>query len=84
MARRDIRTRFNAKVRVDPNGCHTWTGAKNSGGYGQLRVGERRLQAHRLAYILAHQRIPKGVRVLHACHHRDCVNLDHLHLSSEG
>jgi hypothetical protein len=64
-----------------PFDCWPWLGAKNSNGYGQLRVGRTMRYAHRLALIyIAGQPIPAGMEVDHLCRNRRCCNPDHLEL----
>jgi len=81
--------RFKAKV--DERGkdeCWPWKANSDKDGYGLLSVwgdapvGERR--AHRLAWILKHGPIPKGMRVLHTCDNPPCCNDRHLFLGTNA
>lgn len=81
-----------AKIRVDPSGCHLWTGAVNPDGYGLVRRDGKLWRVHRLVYTLEVGPIPKGLSLDHRCHsmpgtlciggnacmHRRCVNPKHL------
>lgn len=69
--------RLARNVRRDGD-CLRWTGAIQSKGYGQFKVGEKILYVHRVAYELAHGPIPEGLEIDHLCRVRDCVNPDHL------
>jgi hypothetical protein len=40
------------------------------------------ISAHRLAWVLAHGRIPNRMRVLHRCDLVSCVRIDHLWLGT--
>lgn len=49
-------------------------------GYAQIRLDGRNVYGHRLAYELAHGKIPKGMCVHHVCEHKRCLNPAHLAL----
>jgi hypothetical protein len=73
-----------------PNECWEWKGGLNSKGcygqtsydYGHPRYSHnklRRILAHRLAWILHHQKeIPKGLIICHTCDNPRCCNPAHL------
>ena len=74
--------------KVDPNGpvpehapelgpCWVWTGGITSAGYGEIKVDGLVMLAHRVAYWLAHGRLPDH-DVLHQCDNPPCVRPSHL------
>jgi len=73
----DLRERFSQHTVPGPDGCIDWTGYRNGHGYGLVQwVGLPSKSAHRIAYWLAHDELPKVVR--HSCDRPCCVNPDHL------
>jgi hypothetical protein len=59
------------------NGCWEWQGSLVHG-YGQTRVGDKVMGAHRLAYLLWNGEIPRGHVVRHNCDNTICCNPEHL------
>jgi hypothetical protein len=63
--------------------CHTWDGADDGHGYGQLRIAGRTERAHRVAFFLHHGRWPEP----NCLHHCDggaigCARWEHLYEGS--
>lgn len=79
--------RFLQYVKLDPSGCHLWTGPVNAWGYGKFTVGGRKGKqyvVHRYAYEHATGApIPKGLVVAHQCNVKLCVNSEHLRAQTQ-
>jgi hypothetical protein len=73
-----LEERIAAKTRVAPSGCHEWTGARMSSGYGYLRVGGRNVGAHRAALMLREAPPAATSVAMHSRDNRTCVNPAHL------
>lgn len=59
-------------------GCWLWTGHRNKGGYGNIRLADRCLYAHRVSYEYFVGPIPEGLELDHLCRNRACINPEHL------
>ncbi len=72
-------------ARTKPSGeCLLWTGSLDGPGYGQLRISNRLVKAHRYAWEQARGPIPDGMYLDHTCWNKACVSLDHLRLATHG
>ena len=70
--------------RGTPDECWPWRGGRFSNGYGQFRLGARKVKAHRCSYILVIGEIQDGLRVLHRCDNPPCCNPAHLFLGTDA
>lgn len=77
--------RLATKLSTTPSECWTFTGARRSGGYGNMTRGAKgggNEAAHRLAWMLVNGPIPDGKYVLHRCDNPPCCNPAHLFLGT--
>lgn len=80
--RRPRRPRLSVLARLDCSegreACWIWTGAKNSQGYGVVRVNGVNVLVHRFMFAVAFGLVRQGYDVHHVCEVRACGNPSHL------
>jgi len=85
-----LRKKFDSRV-LKTETCWLWTGPRyknskrpNERWHGVFHVPVEGTRAtHRIAWMIAHGSIPRGMCVLHRCDVPDCVNPDHLFLGTQ-
>lgn len=79
-----LRDRILSRVRIEDNGCHIFTGAKDGCGYGRVKNIGTAVATHRWAWQQANGPVPQGMQVLHRCDNPSCINPAHLWLGTHA
>lgn len=69
--------RLFPKIKITKD-CWNWQGCKTQAGYGQIKIGDKVVYAHRAIYELLVGNIQAGMHIDHLCRNRGCVNPAHL------
>ena len=72
--------RFWAQVFIRvPGECWEYSGKIDRNGRARFNVNGRTIMAHRIAFLLEYEWMPKGA-ILRTCHNKTCVNPSHTAL----
>lgn len=77
MAALESRTRWSGE-------CLLWTGAKDSDGYGNIKVEGAAWSVHRLVWTMERGTIPAGAKINHRCWEPACCRIDHLEIATHA
>lgn len=68
----------NRVVKDSVTGCWNWDKYLNKFGYGKIWTKRKGYYVHRLAFVLAGNKLDENLDVMHLCHNRKCCNPAHL------
>lgn len=74
---------WNCIKKLGDNDCWEWQKTKTKHGYGTVNYKGERTTAHRIAYKLTKNDIPKGLIVMHSCDNPACCNPSHLSVGTQ-
>lgn len=74
--------RFLTHIRKTKNGCWEWMGSRDSKNYGRIRLDDQINLAHRVAWVIFFDEIPKNKCICHKCDNPPCCNPHHLFIGT--
>lgn len=79
----DLEKRLLSKIKVTPSGC--WEiKPTTTHRYGEMRIGNVAIQAHRISWMLYQGGIGPGLCVCHKCDNPPCCNPSHLFVGTQA
>lgn len=63
--------------------CRVWNGAKDSEGYGIVKVDGKARRLTRVVWEETYGPIPAGLLICHSCDNPPCARVDHLLLGTQ-